>query len=65
MNDHNHVVDHVDLLIADVRTKIRRRIEGDPFVQVQAVYEDVIKEKREQIGQLCFIPKRKGLVNII
>ena len=52
LNDRNHVIDHVDVLIADAKSKIRRRIEGDPFVQVQAVYEDVIKDTREQIGQL-------------
>ena len=47
---HNHIVDGVDKLIATDKARLRKRIEGDPFIQCQAVYEEVIKEIREEIG---------------
>ena len=50
MTDHTHVIDNIDFLLAEVKSKLRQRIEGDPFVQCQAVYEQVIKETREEIG---------------
>ena len=38
-------------LIATAKARLRKRIEGDPFIQCQAVYEEVIKEIREEIGR--------------
>ena len=51
---HNHIVDGVYKLIATAKAQLRKRIEGDPFVQCQAVYEEVIKEIREEIGRYLF-----------
>ncbi len=47
---HYHFVDDVEKLIATAKTRLRKRIEGDPFVQCQAVYEEIIKEIRKEIG---------------
>ena len=44
------MVDGVDKLIAEAKRRIRKRIEGDPFVMCMGVYEEVIREIREEIG---------------